>query len=57
MSSNVSDTGQINTSTLSTAQSNPTAPPCLQRASNYSLDGNNDTSASEFEPDSYAEID
>ena len=57
MSSNVSDNSQINTSILSTACSNPTAPTDLQRASNYSLDNNNDTSTSEFKLEPYAEVD
>src|SRR5271170_7694553 len=57
MSSNVSDNGQTDTSTLSTAHSNPTAPTDLQRASKDSLDGNNDASTPEFEPEPYAEVD
>ncbi|OCL00971.1 uncharacterized protein K441DRAFT_650497 [Cenococcum geophilum 1.58] len=38
MASNASDNGQMNTSILSTARSDPTAPTNLQRVSDYSLD-------------------
>ena len=42
MASNASDDSQTNTSTLSTALSDPTVPTDLQHA--YSLDGNTDAS-------------
>ena len=48
MASNALDNGQTNTLSLSTARSDPTAPTDLQRASDHSLDGNVDTSITEF---------
>jgi len=47
MASNALDDGQTNTLTLSTARSNPTIPTDLQRASNYSLDGNTNASTTD----------
>jgi len=51
MASNASDDGQMNTSTLSTARSNPTVPTNLQHASDYSLDGNTNASTTDPQPD------
>ena len=57
MASNASDDCQTNTSTLSTARSDPTAPTNLQRASDHSLDGDTDASTTDFQPDDYADVD
>ena len=57
MASNALDNCQINTSTLFTAYSNPAVPINLQRASDYSLDGNTDVSITNFQLDDYVDID
>ena len=57
MASNASDNYQTNTSTLSTACSNPTAPINLQRALDYSLDGNTNASTTNFQLDDYVDVD
>jgi len=51
MASNALDNGQTNTSTLSTARSNPTIPTNLQHVSDYSLDGNTNASTTDSQPD------
>ena len=56
MASNASDNYQTNTSILSTACSDPTAPINLQRASDHSLDGNTDASTTDFQPDEYVDV-
>jgi len=56
MASNASDDGQINTLTLSTARSDPTIPTNLQRASDYSLDGNTNASTTNSQPEDYTEV-
>ena len=56
MASNASGNCQTNTSTLSTACSDPTAPTNLQRASDHGLDGNTGTSTTDFQPDEYADM-
>jgi len=53
MASNALD----NALTLSAARSDPTAPTNLQRALDYSLDGNTDASTTDFQPDEYADVD
>ena len=57
MASNVSDNYQTDTLTLFTACSDPTTPINLQRASDHSLDGNTNVSATKFQPDNYVDID
>jgi len=56
MASNAPDNYQINTSTLSTACSDPTALTNLQRALDHSLDGNTDASTTDFQLDEYADV-
>ena len=56
MAFNASDNNQMNTLILSTARSDPTAPIDLQRASDYSLNGNTDVSTTDFQPEEYADI-
>ena len=48
MASNALNNGQMDTLSLSTARSDPTAPTDLQRASDHNLDGNADASTTEF---------
>ena len=57
MASNASDDGQINTLILSIARSDSTVPTDLQRASDYSLDGNTDASTTDSQPEDYIEVD
>ena len=57
MASNALDNGQTNTLILSTARSNPTIPTNLQRASDYSLDGNTNASTTDSQPEDYTEVD
>jgi len=56
MASNALDDGQTNTSTLSIARSDPTIPTNLQRASDYSLDGNTNASTTDSQPEDYIEV-
>jgi len=56
IASNASDDGQTNTSILSTARSDPTAPTDLQRVSDHSLDGNANASTTDSQQEEYKGI-
>jgi len=55
MASNASDDGQTNTSTPSTARSDPTIPIDLQHA--HSLDSNTDVSTTDPQLEDYTDVD
>ena len=57
MASNASDNSQTNTLILFTVRSDPITPIDLQRASDYSLNSNTDTSTTNFQLEEYADID
>ena len=56
MAFNASDDGQINTLIFCTARFCPTLSIYLQRASDYSLDGNADASTTNFRQEKYKGI-